>query len=59
MQILIGVLLIVFSILLFFIGIPSIGVISFFIGFGVLRGYKKGKAFYLIGGRSSDGGCCS
>ena len=49
MQILIGVLLIVFSILLFFIDIPSIGVISFFIGFGVLRGYKKGKAFYLIG----------
>jgi len=58
MQVLIGVVLVAFSVFLFFIDMPLLGVFLLFIGFGVLRGYKRGKAFYLIGGRSSDGGCC-
>ncbi|PKH87725.1 hypothetical protein CXF79_13895 [Colwellia sp. Bg11-28] len=58
MQILIGVVLVAVSVLLFYIDIPLLGAISLFIGFGVLRGYRKGKRFYLIGGRSSDSDCC-
>ena len=58
MQVFIGVLLVVLSVFLFFINIPAIGVILFFIGFGVLRGYRRGKIFYLLGGRSSEGSCC-
>ena len=57
MQVFIGILLFMLSAFLFYINIPAIGVILFFIGFGVLRGYRRGKVFYLIGGRSS-GGCC-
>ena len=58
MQILIGVVLVAVSVLLFFINIPLLGAISLFVGFGVLRGYRRGKLFYLIGGRSSDSDCC-
>ncbi|OUR83773.1 hypothetical protein A9Q75_03895 [Colwellia psychrerythraea] len=58
MQLFIGFVLVAFGVFLFFIDIPLLAVISFFIGFGVLRGYRKGKIFYLIGGRSNNGSCC-
>lgn len=58
MQLFIGIVLVVISVCLFIIDIPLIGATLFFIGFGVLRGYRKGKAFYLIGGRSGNDSCC-
>ena len=58
MQLFIGVVLVAISVFLFIIDIPLIGAISLFIGFGVLRGYRKGKIFYLIGGRSGNDSCC-
>jgi len=59
MQVFLGFLLIAFSVLLFFIDVPLLGVLSLFIGVGVLRGYRRGKVFYLIGGRSDNDSCCS
>ena len=58
MQIFIGIFLVVLSVLLFFIDAPLIGAFSLFIGLGVLRGYRRGKVFYLIGGRSNNDSCC-
>ncbi|TMM46330.1 hypothetical protein [Colwellia ponticola] len=59
MQLVIGVILLALSIFLFFINSPAIGGFVFFIALGVLRGYRRGKYFHLLGGRSSDGDCCS
>jgi len=58
-QIFIGIVFIALSILMFFINFPAIGGFLLFVGFGILRGYRRGKYFYLLGGRSSDGDCCS
>lgn len=58
MQIFIGILLAAIALILFCFDYAAIGFIAFLLGIGVLRGYRRGKLFYLTGGRSSNGSCC-